>query len=128
MARATSNATQIPWPATRVATTKPAIDATAPTDRSMPPVSIVRVWQPARMASGTAARSIVPTQSAETMPGRASSLAMTSRSSRKRSGMSGRSRNMPRHHAAVSHAARPGSVRTASLIRGSAGSGSGCRP
>ena len=37
-----------------VAVTNPAIEATAPTDRSMPPVSIVSVWQPARIASGTA--------------------------------------------------------------------------
>ena len=44
----------------RVAVTKPTIDATAPTDRSMPPVSIVRVWQPARIASGTAVRRITP--------------------------------------------------------------------
>ena len=36
-----------------VAVTNPAIEATAPTDRSMPPVSIARVWQPARIASGT---------------------------------------------------------------------------
>ena len=35
---------------TSVAVTKPVIDATAPTDRSMPPVSIVSVWQPARIA------------------------------------------------------------------------------
>ena len=32
--------------------TNPAIEATAPTDRSMPPVSIVSVWQAARIASG----------------------------------------------------------------------------
>ena len=38
---------------TNVAVTNPAIDATAPTDRSMPPVSMVSVWQPARIASGT---------------------------------------------------------------------------
>ena len=48
-----------PGPPTSVATRNPAIDATAPTDRSMPPVSIVSVWQPARIASGTAARTIV---------------------------------------------------------------------
>ena len=39
----------------------PASDATAPTDRSMPPVSIASVWQPARIASGIAARSVTPT-------------------------------------------------------------------
>ena len=41
----------------------------SPTDRSMPPVSIVRVWQPARIASGTAARMVTPTQAGLTMPG-----------------------------------------------------------
>ena len=40
--------------------TKAAIEAIAPTDRSMPPVSMARVWQPARIASGTAARSVDP--------------------------------------------------------------------
>ena len=50
------------WPWTNVATTKPAIDATAPTERSMPPVSIVSVWQPARMARGTAAWTMTPDQ------------------------------------------------------------------
>ena len=58
---------------TSEATRNPAIEATAPTDRSMPPVSIVSVWQPARIASGTAARMMTPTQSALTMPGLASS-------------------------------------------------------
>ncbi len=52
-----------------VAVTKPAIEATKPTDRSMPPVSIVSVWQPARMASGTAARTITPTQPASRLEG-----------------------------------------------------------
>ena len=50
--------TQPPGWLTRVAMTKPAIDATSPTDRSMPPVSMVSVWHPARIASGTAARRI----------------------------------------------------------------------
>ena len=36
-------ATARPWPFTSVATRNPDIDATAPTERSMPPVSIVSV-------------------------------------------------------------------------------------
>ncbi len=51
-----------PGSLTRVAVTKPAMEATAPTDRSMPPVSIVSVWQPARIASGIAARMITAAQ------------------------------------------------------------------
>ena len=45
-----------------VATRKPVIDATAATDRSMPPVSMVNVWQPARIASGIASRNMVAAQ------------------------------------------------------------------
>ena len=45
-----------PGSLTSVAITNAAIEATAPTDRSMPPVSIASVWQAARIASGTAAR------------------------------------------------------------------------
>ena len=69
---ATTIAVGVPELSTSVATTKPAIEATAPTERSMPPVSIVSVWQPARIARGTAARSMTPAQSGPTMPGRAS--------------------------------------------------------
>ena len=70
-----------------VATTNPAIDATAPTDRSMPPVSIVSVWQPARIASGTAARTMTPTQSGVDDPGgRTNSLTTTRMTSRPRGG------------------------------------------
>ena len=60
---------QPPGLSTSVATTNPAIEATAPTERSIPPVSIVSVWQPARIASGTAPRRMTPAQSALTMPG-----------------------------------------------------------
>ena len=49
---------------TSVAVTKPVIDATAPTDRSMPPVSMVIVWQPARIASGTVVRTMMFAQPA----------------------------------------------------------------
>ena len=41
-----------PGLSTSVAVTNPAIEATAPTERSIPPVSIVSVWQPARIARG----------------------------------------------------------------------------
>ena len=60
-----------PMAPTNVATTNPAIEATAPTDKSIPPVSIAIVWHPARMASGTAARMMPPAQAALTTPGRA---------------------------------------------------------
>ena len=48
----------------------PAIEPTAPTERSMPPVSIASVCAPARIASGTAARMMTPAQPALTTPGR----------------------------------------------------------
>ena len=62
---AAARATAIPWTHppglwTNVAVTNPAIEATVATERSMPPVSIVSVWQPARMARGTEARMITP--------------------------------------------------------------------
>ncbi len=43
-----------------VATMNAAIEATVPTDRSMPPVSMLSVWHAARIASGTAARIVDP--------------------------------------------------------------------
>ena len=62
-------ATTGPWPVACVATMNAAIEATVPTDRSMPPVSIASVWQPARIASGIAARMVKPTQVGLTVPG-----------------------------------------------------------
>ena len=99
-------ATTGPWPLTSVAMTKAAIDATVPTDRSMPPVSIARVWQPARIARGTAARRVTPTHAAPTVPGAASSRATTRSPSRIVSGISGLSRRSRFHAAAVSHGLR----------------------
>ena len=49
-----------PWVPVWVAMMNAAIEATMPTDRSMPPVSIASVWQAARIASGTAARIVDP--------------------------------------------------------------------
>ena len=103
--------------------TNPAIDATAPTDRSMPPVSIVSVWQPARIASGTAARMIAPTQLGVTMPGRTSSLTTTRTPSRPISGMIGRSRNRRRKLDADSRGLRVPGASAVALMPGSAGSG-----
>ena len=79
-----------------VAVTNPTIDATAPTDRSMPPVSIVSVWQPARIASGIAVRRMTAAQLGETIPGAASWITTTGRTSRPMSGTIGRSRNSAR--------------------------------
>ena len=44
--------------------------ATVPTERSMPPVSMAMVWQPARMASGMANFTVLAIQRSLTMPGR----------------------------------------------------------
>ena len=55
-ARASRSATIPPWSGVWVAMMNAAIEAIIPTERSMPPVSIVSVWQAARIASGTAAR------------------------------------------------------------------------
>ena len=46
--------------------------ATVPTERSMPPVSMVMVWQPASMASGIANLTVLAIQRSLTMPGRRS--------------------------------------------------------
>ena len=48
---------------------KALIVATVPTDRSMPPVSMVMVWQPASSASGMANWIVLAIQRALTMPG-----------------------------------------------------------
>ena len=55
-----------PW----VATMKAAMVATVATERSMPPVSMARVWQPASMASGMANFTVLAIQRSLTMPGR----------------------------------------------------------
>ncbi len=55
-------ATAGPWRGVWVAMMNAAIEAIIPTDRSMPPVSIVSVWHAARIASGMAARTVTPTQ------------------------------------------------------------------
>ena len=123
MTSATMIATPVPGPPTSVATTNPDIEATAPTERSMPPVSIVSVWHPARIASGTAARSMTPTQSAFTIPGRAISLRTTSRPRRASSGMIGRSRNSRRHPAAVSQVLRSFGGAVTALMRASVAAG-----
>ena len=75
--------------------TKPAIDATAPTERSIPPVSIVSVWQPARIASGTAVRTITPAHDGVTMPGEAIAMTTTRIASSPVRGTTGRSRKGP---------------------------------
>jgi hypothetical protein len=127
-ASATPIATGRPYPVARVATTKPDIDATAPTERSIPPVSIVIVWHPARIARMTAARRMTPAHSALTMPGRTSWITMTSTPSRPMSGMIGRSRNRARQAAQVSQGVRARSVRAVPLMPRSAAAGRGCRP
>jgi hypothetical protein len=76
-----------------VAVTNPTIEATAPTDRSIPPVSIVSVWQPARIASGMAVLMITLAQDGETMPGDARPITRTRIASRTSRGTTGRSRN-----------------------------------
>jgi hypothetical protein len=128
--RAAARPTGSPCVASSDATTKPAIDATAPTDRSIPPVSIVSVWQPARIASGMAARAIVLSQSAVRMPGRTISLAMMITTSRTSSGMIGCSRISRRMPAAETRdraLAGVGAIAADPLIAGSSATGSGCR-
>ena len=63
--------------------------ATVATERSMPPVSMVMVWQPASMASGIANLTVLAIQRSLTMPGRSSCRTRTSRIRRTRSGTSG---------------------------------------
>ena len=80
----------------------PAIDATAPTERSIPPVSIVRVWQPARIASGIAARRVMPIHvGADALRARERERRSTRMAARPSSGMIGRSRKRPRQPAAA---------------------------
>ena len=55
--------------ATWVAITKAVMVATTPTERSMPPVSMVSVWAAARMASGMANLTVLLIQRSLTMPG-----------------------------------------------------------
>ena len=117
---AAASAMTIPWTHppglwTNVAVTNPAIEATAATDRSIPPVSIVSVWQPPRMANGTEARKITPHHGRLTMPGSATWIVITRRRSRPVRGMRGRSRNRFRQAAVFSHAL----VRTAAVMPGS---------
>ena len=64
--------------ATWVAITKAVMVATTPTERSMPPVSMVSVWAAARMASGMANLMVLLIQRSLTMPGWRSSMMMTS--------------------------------------------------
>ena len=89
MSSATSSATSRPCGPTMVATTNPDIEATAPTERSMPPVRNVSVWQHARTANGIAARSVTPTQPGLMTSGLSVKKSPTSRPSRPRSGISG---------------------------------------
>ena len=121
---ATTSATTIPSAAppglfTNVAVTKPAMDPTAATERSMPPVSMVSVWQPARIARGTEARRITPAHWGLTMPGSASSMTATRTTSSPISGTMGRSRNRSRQAFDVSH----GLARASVLMRGPAAAG-----
>ena len=59
-----------PCVVTCVAMMKAAIVAMVPADRSMPPVSMVIVWQAARMASGMANLIVFAIHRSLTMPGR----------------------------------------------------------
>ena len=93
------------WPVC-VAMMNAAMEATVPTDRSMPPVSMARVWLAPRSASGTAARIVEPTQAGLIVPGDAISSPTTSSTSSPVSGMSGRSRRSRRHPPAT-RTARP---------------------
>ncbi len=88
------------WPVW-VAMMNAAIEATVPTDRSMPPVSIASVWAAPRIASGTAARIVEPTQLWVTTPGWASCIRTTSSTRSAVSGMSGRSRRSRRVRSAT---------------------------
>ena len=66
---AMSDAGSQPTSDTSVAMTYAVIDATTATERSMPPVSIVRVWQAAMIARGIANRIVLDTHVAVTIPG-----------------------------------------------------------
>ena len=84
-----------------VAMMNAAIEATVPTDRSMPPVSIASVCAAARIASGIAARIVEPTQPWVRTPGCASCIRTTSSTRSAVSGMSGRSRRSRRVRSAT---------------------------
>ena len=77
------------------------MDATTATDRSIPPVSIVNVWQAAMIASGIANRSVPDNQLAVMIPGCAICRTRTSRPSRTNSATSGRSRIQARATASM---------------------------
>ena len=109
-----------------VARMKAAIEAIMPTDRSMPPVSMVSVWQAARMASGMAARTVTPTQTSSTVPGWMSSRPTTSRISRPVNGTSGRSRKSRRHAPIVSQVGGPPVDAAWAVIVGSSEGSGGC--
>ena len=68
---------------------KAAIVAAVPTERSMPPVSMVMVWQPASSASGIANFTVLAIQRWLTMPGLRICSTITSRISRTISGTIG---------------------------------------
>jgi hypothetical protein len=86
---AISIATAGPWTGDWVAVMKAAMVATVATDRSIPPVSMVMVWQPARMASGIANLMVLAIQRSLTIPGRRIWRMITSTMSRTISGISG---------------------------------------
>ena len=117
----------VPAPAANDATTKPDIEATAPTERSMPPVSIVSVWHPARIARSTAARRMTLTHSGLTMPGRTRSLMTTRTARRPSSGIIGRSLKRPRQAAAVSQGLGAPEALARPHMRATPGSEPGCR-
>ena len=79
------------------------MDATAAAERSIPPVSMVSVWEAARMASGIASLTIVAAQLMVTNPGRINSKTTTRMISRPTSGITGESRISDRHPETVSH-------------------------
>jgi hypothetical protein len=110
---AMSRAIGSPCEPTRVATRNPDIEATAPTDRSMPPVRKVSVWQAARMASGMPARRMTPNQPGVTIVGWTRAMIRTSRPSSRTSGMIGRSRNRRRQPARLSNSLRVSGVAVA---------------
>jgi hypothetical protein len=124
--RAISNAAPSPMLGSSVATMNPAAEATAPTDRSMPPVSIARVWQAARSASGMAACTVKPMNCGPMLPGLTIANTMTSRTRSPVNGTIGRSRKRRRHASAVSHSLRS-TVVAAPVTAGSFGAASGCR-
>ena len=87
--RLTAIAPGTPRIGTCVAMTKAEMVATIPADMSMPPVSMVMVWQAASIASGMANLMVLAIQRSLTMPGRITSSAATSTASRIRSGITG---------------------------------------